>query len=356
MIINSFLRKHKFFFKGKIKNSKRTFHYNIIWFLILRKEDKIGIGECNPLLDNFSFKNLDRYEKELRYLSDRINIIKKKEFYYYHSYITYSSILFGLEQAFLGLENRYPILYDSKFTNGELGLSINSLIWLFSLFKVENEVKKIEKEIDRGFSFIKMKISPKLFPYQFLVLKKIKKKYPYIKIRVDANGSFKNSKEALYCINKLYDISIVHSVEQPIESGNWKDLSKICKKSKLPIALDEELVGINNLKLKKRLLDIISPKYIILKPSICGGFSGSKEWIIEAYQRKIKWCMSSSLESKIGINAIAQWTVKMEEKYNTGVHGLNIGYFHNDFYSPLHIKKGCIWYNPLKIWKFKNLI
>ncbi|AWU44817.1 enolase C-terminal domain-like protein [Blattabacterium punctulatus] len=357
MIINSFLKK-KFFFKEKIKNSKRTFNYNIIWYLILKKNNKIGIGECNPLLDNNAFKNLNVYEKELLYLSKKINIIQKNESYYYHSYISYSSILFGLEQAILGLKNKYPILYDSKFTIGKSGISINSLIWLFSLsnINIENEVKKIEKEINKGFLFIKMKISPKLFTYQLIVLKKIKKKYPYIKIRIDANGSFKNSKEAIYYINKLYDINIVYSVEQPIKIGNWKDLSNICKKSKLPIALDEELIGINNLKFKKRLLDIISPKYIILKPSVCGGFLGSKEWIIEAYKRKIKWCISSSLESKIGINAIAQWTFKMEEKYNKGVHGLNIGYFHNDFYSPLHIKKGYIWYNPLKIWKFKNLI
>ncbi|WP_185870299.1 enolase C-terminal domain-like protein [Blattabacterium cuenoti] len=357
--MKSILKKYQFFFQKKVKNSNRIFKYNIIWFLVIKKENKIGIGECNPLLDQFAFDNLNNYEKELQYLSERINILKKMECYYYHRFISYSSIFFGLEQAFLSLKNRFPILYSSDFTNGKVGLPTNSLIWL-NTFKEDKTLlfKSIEKKILQKFSFIKMKINSKFFYYQYLVLKKVKKEYPHIKIRVDANGSFKSRKNALDCIEKLFDLNIIHYIEQPIGSGNWNDMSHLCKNSKLPIALDEELIKIHNLKLKKKLLDIICPHYIVIKPNICGGFFGSEEWILEAEKRKIGWCISSSLESNIGINAISQWTFNIVEKRNHSiVHGLNTGSFYiNNFYSPLQVEKGNIWYNPLRKWKIKNLI
>lgn len=358
MIIKSKLKKHQFFFKKEVKNANKTFEYSVIWFFIIKKEEKIGVGECNPLLEKLD--NLNFYEKELLFISRKINAIKKTKIDYYRPYISYSSILFGLEQAFLSLKNKFPILYDSKFTNGKRGLSINSLIWYSSIRNTEYEIRKIEKEIFKGFSFIKMKISPIFFHNQYLyfLLKKIQNKYPYIKISMDANGSFKRKEDIISCINKFCDINIIHSVEQPIESGNWKEISAICQVSKIPIALDEELIGINDLKLKKKLLDTIKPKYIVLKPSVCGGFSGCKEWISEANKRKIGWWISSSLESDIGINAMAQWTFKMEREHKNsrGVHGLNIGYFCNDFFSSLQIKKGFIWYNPLHQWNIKNLL
>ncbi|WP_317168096.1 enolase C-terminal domain-like protein [Blattabacterium cuenoti] len=321
----------------------------------MKQNNRIGIGECNPILE--VSKNLNHFKNELESLSKKVIYLKKTEIHYYRKYISYSSIFFGLEQAFLSLKNKFPILYDSEFTHGEKGISINALIWLNSFKKkkgVKNDIiKEIEKKIIKGFSFIKMKTSVDSFEDQYLILKKIKKKYPYIKIRLDANGCFENFQKVLYCLNKLYDLNIVHSMEQPILSGNWKKMSEICKKSKLPIALDEELVGIHELKDKKRLLDVICPKYVVLKPSINGGFYGSKEWILEADKRKIKWWISSSLESNIGINAAAQWTFMMKKKYqNSNVHGLNTGVLYvNNWRSPLEINKGSIWYNPSMKWK-----
>ncbi|WP_226989465.1 enolase C-terminal domain-like protein [Blattabacterium sp. (Blattella germanica)] len=357
--IKFFLKKKTFFFRKKIFNSNRIFNRNTIWFIILKKNNKIGIGECNPLLEKSVSKN--RFENELENLSKRVVSLKKTEVRHYHKYISYSSIFFGLEQAFLSLKNQFPVLYDSEFFHGKKGISINALIWLNS-FKKKNKgsvIKEIENRIIEGFSFIKMKISANFFDYQYSVLKKIKKKYPFIKIRVDANGSFENMKKTLYCLNKLYDLSIIHSIEQPISSGYWKNMSKICKQSKLPIALDEELEGIHELKEKKRLLDIIHPEYVVLKPSINGGFYGSKEWILEANKRKIKWWISSSLESNIGLNAITQWTFMMMRKQHlkysnvdSHVHGLNTGVLYvNNWISPLEIKEGSIWYNPSLKWK-----
>lgn len=359
--IDCFLKKQTFFFKKEVSNSNRTFKKNIIWFIILIQNNKIGIGECNPILDQYALKNLKKFEIELKNLSIKILSLKRTEIYYYYKYISYSSILFGLEQAFLSLKNQFPVLYHSEFTCGKEGVPINSLIWLNSFKNKKDVIREMENQILEGFSLIKIKINTKSFNDQIIILKEIKRKYPFIKIRIDANGSFDDVQKALYCLNKFYDLDIVDSMEQPISSGNWKNMSKICQKSKLPIALDEELINIHVLKEKKKLLDIISPQYIILKPSINGGFYGSEEWILEASKRKIKWCVSSSLESNIGINAIAQWTFMMKKKYNNNqnfnVHGLNTGILYvNNWISPLEIKKGYIWYNPFMKWKIPILL
>jgi L-alanine-DL-glutamate epimerase and related enzymes of enolase superfamily len=359
--INCFLKKKTFFFKEEIYNSNRTFQKNIIWFIILIKNNKIGIGECNPILDKFALKNLKKFQIELENLLIKIHLLKKEEVHYYYKYISYSSILFGLEQAFLSLKNKFPMLYHSAFTDGKEGVYINSLIWINSFNSREYAIKKMENQIFKGFSFIKIKINIDLFDNQYFILKEIKNKYPFIRIRIDANGCFKNVQKALYYSDKFYDLHIVDVIEQPIPSGNWKDMSKICEKSKLPIGLDEELENVNVLKEKKRLLDVIHPQYIILKPSINGGFYRSEEWILEANKRKIKWYISSSLESNIGINAIAQWTFIMHKKYENqnflNSHGLNTGVLYtNNWISPLEIKGGSIWYNPLIKWKIKTLI
>ncbi|WP_185857106.1 enolase C-terminal domain-like protein [Blattabacterium cuenoti] len=356
--INCFLKKRTFFFRNTIFNSNRKFKKNIIWFIILTQNNNIGIGECNPILDQSALNNLKKFEIELRNLSNKILSLKKIEIYYYYKYISFSSILFGLEQAFLSLKTRFPVLYHSEFTYGKEGIPINSLMWLNYFNNVKHAIKEMENLIIKGFLLIKIKINSELFNNQYFVLKEIKKKYPFIKIRVDANGCFNNIQEALYYLNKFYDLDIIDSMEQPILSGNWKSMSEICKKSKIPIALDEELENVNILKEKKRLLDVIQPKYIILKPSINGGFYGTEEWILEANKRKIKWYISSSLESNIGINAIAQWTFIMQKKYNNqGPHGFNTGILYlNNWISSLEIKKGFIWYNPFTKWKIKILL
>ncbi|WP_238786188.1 enolase C-terminal domain-like protein [Blattabacterium cuenoti] len=341
-----FIFKKKFIFKNKIYNSNKIFRYSIIWYIILKNNNKIGIGECNPILDKLALKNLKKFENELYIVSNKI-IFNKMKIFYYYKYINYSSILFGLEQAFLSLKNKFIILYNSEFTKGWKGVPINDLIWL-NAWKKHDIIKKIENKIFEGFLFIKIKINIKLIYYQCKILEYINKKYPFVKIRIDANGCFNNKNIALYYINNiLYKFHIIHSIEQPILSGNWKEMYEICKKSKLPIALDEELEGIKKLEDKKKLLDFIKPNYIVIKPSVNGGFYESEEWIFEAKKRNIKWWISSSLESNIGINAIAQWSFMMNKKYKKIItHGLNTSFLYTkNFNIPIKIIKGHIWYN-----------
>src|SRR5690606_16271058 len=94
-------------------------------------------------------------------------------------------------------------------------------------------------------------------------------------IRVDANGGFDES-NALYKINQLSEYKL-HSIEQTTKQKQYDSMSELCKKTSLPIALDEELIGVVNYNDKENLLLKIRPKYIILKPSLVGGFKGSQE-------------------------------------------------------------------------------
>ena len=141
-----------------------------------------------------------------------------------------------------------------------------------------------------------------------------------ITLRVDANGAFSPS-DALEKLKELakYDI---HSIEQPIKQGQWQAMRSLCDSTPLPIALDEELIGIHSLEDKREMLEAIRPQYIILKPSLVGGFKGCIEWIQLAESMNIPWWITSALESNIGLDAIAQFTsifpVKLPQGLGTG--------------------------------------
>ena len=78
----------------------------------------------------------------------------------------------------------------------------------------------------------------------------------------------------------------MHSIEQPIRQGQVDEMAQLCSETPLPIALDEELIGVFSVTNKQLLLQTIKPQYIILKPTLVGGFKGSQEWI--ALQNQIK--------------------------------------------------------------------
>ncbi|WP_185882233.1 enolase C-terminal domain-like protein [Blattabacterium cuenoti] len=355
--MKSFLKKKIFFFKKNIINSKRIFHKCVIWFLVIKVKNKISIGECNPIIEE---NNLAKYEQELLCLSQRINLIQKQEICYYYNYINYSSILFGLEQVLLGLKKQFPIFYKSKFTIGQEGIPINYVIWLNK--DVNDLIHKIKLKYNLGFSSFKIKINLKYFDDQYNALKQISDTYPAIKVILDANECFKNYDIALCYIKKLEKIKIIHSIEQPIKSKNWNEMSKICKNSKIPITLDEELFSVNEITKKKNLLDIINPKYIVLRPNINWGFNGVKEWILEAEKRHINWKVSSSLETTIGMNVISQWLYyvfnkKMNDNLLPIHHGLITQHFVNDIRLPLTMKNGYLFCKyDQKTWNIINLI
>jgi len=317
------------------------------WFLILEDKGMYGIGEC-ALFKGLSTDDVSTYEDTLRWVCENI---EKGETALYYLLNTYPSIQFGVEQAFLSLKSKTPFeLFPSKFTDFKAAIQINGLIWMgeekFMLSQIKTKIKQ-------GFRCIKMKIGALNFDSELRMLRQIRKQYTSaeIQLRVDANGAF-NTNNAIDKLKALADCEL-HSIEQPIKPGNYNEMKALCKITPLPIALDEELIGVWDVTEKEKLLQTVQPQFIILKPSLIGGFKGSLEWIRLAEKYKIGWWVTSALESNIGLNAIAQWTFTLE---NELPQGLGTGaLFTNNFNSPLEVTAGHLQYNKMKNWN-TNLI
>ena len=337
---------HKYLldFKQPSGTSRGTLTQKETYFIIINSEIKQGIGECG-LFRGLSIDDRLDYENKLNWVCNHIDLGLEELL---TQLIEFPSIQIGLEMAFKSLESHDPFeLFPSKFTGGEDSISINGLIWMGS----ESFMKEqIAKKIEAGFSCIKMKIGAIDFQQEINLLKSIRNQFSSkdIELRVDANGAF-HPTNALEKLKILSDLDL-HSIEQPIKQGQIDAMATLCKKTPLPIALDEELIGVFSVTKKQELLQTINPQYIILKPSLVGGFSGSDEWINLAEKQNIGWWITSALESNVGLNAIAQYTYT---KQSIMPQGLGTGsLFTNNFECPMQVNNGQLQYNNLKNWKF----
>jgi L-alanine-DL-glutamate epimerase-like enolase superfamily enzyme len=263
---------------------------------------------------------------------------------------TFPSIAFGLETALLDLKAKgSKQLFESKFSIGETGIPINGLVWMGDKAFMQ---KQIREKIAADYQCIKLKIGALDFETELAILADIRQQFSAkdIEIRLDANGAF-SANEALEKLEKLaaYDI---HSIEQPIRQGQSNEMAEICQKSPIPIVLDEELIGVNHTD-REQLLEKIKPAYIILKPSLLGGFNTCENWIKLAKTHNIGWWITSALESNIGLNAIAQWTYTLNSPLPQGLGTGQL--YHNNIPSPLQIKNAQLFYNPKEQWDLNSL-
>jgi O-succinylbenzoate synthase len=318
------------------------------WFIHLEENGKIGIGECG-ILRTLSVDDRPDYEDKLQWVCENIHLGKDK---LWESLLEFPSIQFGVEMAFLSLASKTPFeLFESEFTSGQKSMLINGLVWMGE----ESFMKQqIEEKLAQGFTCIKLKIGAIDFEKELGLLRFIRQHFDEktIEIRVDANGAF-SSNDALHKIKQLA-VYKLHSIEQPIQKNNTDRMAELCKITPLPIALDEELIGVFLPSEKEALLQKIKPQYIILKPSLVGGFRGTLEWISIAEKLKIKWWITSALESNIGLNAIAQFTYTL---HNLLPQGLGTGgLYTNNFECPLEILNGHLIYKEDKKWEvnFEN--
>jgi o-succinylbenzoate synthase len=340
-------QKYRLQFKQASGTSRGILKTKETFFLIVTKGSKAGIGEC-AVFRGLSVDDKPDYEQKLAWLCNNINTNIDKLLAELQAY---PSIQFGLEQAILSLKSNSSFeLYPSKFTKSKDGIPINGLIWMGT----ESFMKQqITAKLKTGFTVIKMKIGAIDFETEISLLKSIRKEYNTneIELRVDANGAF-TPKSALEKLKRLSDIQI-HSIEQPIKQGQLDEMAALCEKTPIPIALDEELIGVFDVTKKQELLQIIKPQYVILKPSLIGGFKGSQEWIDLADKMNIGWWITSALESNVGLNAIAQWTYTLKNKMPQGLGTGSL--FTNNFESPLEVSNGHLHYNKNKNWNFNLL-
>lgn len=323
-------------FKQPAGTSRGVYTERRSWFISINDGKRTGIGECAPL-PQLSYDDISDYADVLRGFCDQVEQTGDIP---YEAMRDYPSMLFGLETALLNLRNGNQ-LFDTAFSRGEVGIPINGLVWMGSYNEMLN---RMEQKLDQGFHCVKLKIGAIDFDHELDLIKRIRSRFSHheVELRVDANGAFPFD-EALYKLELLSQYNI-HSIEQPIHAGQWSFMSELCRESPLPIALDEELIGINDPDQKRQMLNIIRPRYIILKPSLHGGMMGTHEWINIARDMGIGSWITSALESNVGLNAIAQFCSSVYGDSITMPQGLGTGQlFTDNIPLPLEIRSDKLW-------------
>lgn len=339
-------KKYTLEFKTPGGTSRGILTHKDTWFLCLEDGERWGIGECN-MFRGLSADDRPGYEQMLEWLMDHCHLDPET---LYEALIDFPSIRFGLEQALLSLVAEHHMeLIPSLFTAGRQSIPINGLIWMGNPDFMRAQ---IQQKLQSGFRCVKVKIGSLDFEEEMKLLAELRSiGGRELEIRVDANGAFSPA-EAPFKLERLAALGI-HSIEQPIRQGQHEAMKALCAESILPIALDEELIGIFRPAARHELLEGIAPDYIILKPSLLGGFKACETWMQKATDLGIRFWVTSALESNIGLNAIAQWTaglpIDMPQGLGTG------GLFTNNIVSPLLVKNAALHYDPVRSWDLETV-
>ena len=340
----SFFKK-VFKFNFKARTSRGLMKDKTSWFIKLwdsQASSVFGLGECGPL-PGLSIDAGPDFESLLTGIISQFNEARLQQpmFEEISKFVPQSlpSVVFGFETAMLDLHHGgQRIIYKNNFGEGQ-PIPINGLIWMGDM---DFTMGQINTKIAEGFKCIKLKVGGLDFDRECDVLHYVRKRYfrENITIRVDANGAFKLD-EALYKLEQLAKFN-VHSIEQPIKPGQ-EEMEELCRKSQVPVAFDEELIGKHTQQEKIAMLQHLKPQFIVLKPTLHGGLKGCAEWITIAEKLGIGWWITSALESSVGLNAICQFTAN----YKTDLYqGLGTGMiYENNFESPLEVREGNIYYN-----------
>ena len=332
-------------FKQPAGTSRGVYTTRKSWFVHLYDGEQEGVGECAPLPD-LSCDAIPNYGEVLQGFCDDVCRTGQID---YEALRPYPSMLFGLETALLDLRSQESgVLFDTAFSRGEVGIPINGLVWMGSY---EEMLQRMEEKLEKGFGCVKLKIGAIDFERELDLVKRIRQRFSFhdVELRLDANGAFPYE-GALYKLELLSQYAI-HSIEQPIRQKQWAFMAELCRESPLPIALDEELIGVNDPEMKSHMLGIIKPRYIVLKPSLHGGMAGCREWIAAAKEQGIGSWITSALESNIGLNAIAQFTSDVYGDHIRMPQGLGTGQlFTDNIPMPLEIRGERLWRQKIEKW------
>lgn len=350
----SFSRK-VFRFNFKARTSRGLMKDKTSWFIRLGDENApeiFGIGECGPL-QGLSIDHRPDFEDILAGIIDRINAssftISDDDAVKDLIPSVFPSILFGVETALLDLQNGGKrILYNNAFLKGT-PVPINGLIWMGD---IDFMMDQINKKVAEGFNCLKLKVGGLDFDRECDILSYIRRRYfrQDIMIRLDANGAFRVD-DVLYKLGELAKFQI-HSIEQPIKPG-LEEMEELCRKSPIPVAFDEELIGITSEDKMERLLERLKPQYLVLKPTLHGGFKTCEQWIRIANASNIGWWMTSALESSVGLNAVCQFAANYQSRQPQGLGTGTI--YENNINSPLMVKSGHIFYDQALKWDEESL-
>ena len=335
MSLNVTMSERVLHFKQPAGTSRGVYTERKSWLVTISDGKAVGRGECAPLPD-LSCDACENYGDILRRFCDEVERTGEID---YEAMRDFPSMLFGLETALLDL--RGTTLFDTAFSRGEVGIPINGLVWMGSY---DEMLRRMEQKLEQGFRCVKLKIGAIDFEQELDLIRRIRERFSFheVELRLDANGAFPYQ-EALYKLELLSQYAI-HSIEQPIRQGQWAYMAELCRESPLPIALDEELIGVNDREMKSHLLRVVKPAYIVLKPSLHGGMAGCREWIEAARSQDVGSWITSALESNIGLNAIAQFCSAVYGDHIRMPQGLGTGQlFTDNIDMPLEIRGDQLW-------------
>lgn len=327
-------------FKQPAGTSRGVYTERRSWMVTVTDGSATGAGECAPLPD-LSCDASPNYINKLRQFCDDIERTGQLDT---EALRDYPSMLFGLETAMLSLkacQRGQTALFDTAFSRGEVGIPINGLVWMGAY---DEMLARLEQKLAQGFRCVKLKVGAIDFEQELDLVKRIRQRFSHheVELRLDANGGFRPD-EALYRLEILSQYNI-HSIEQPIRQQQWAYMAELCRESPLPIALDEELIGVNDPDTKRQMLNIIKPAYLVLKPSLHGGMTGCREWIALAKEMDIGTWITSALESNVGLNAIAQFCSDVYGDHISFPQGLGTGQlFTDNIDMPLEIRNDKLW-------------
>lgn len=350
-MLKAFTKKHTFEFITPGGTSRGILKTKDSWYIVIYDDDYsnvYGIGECS-IIKGLSIDNAEDMETKLDAV---VNDINNWAYWLEEGLDDFPSIRFGLETAIKDIaEGGNRLLFTSEFTEGRAQIPINGLVWMGD-YQIMRE-RLIEK-IKLGYRCVKIKIGAIDFADELNLLKLVRADFSEsdIELRVDANGAF-TPDNALEKLKQLSQYNI-QSIEQPIMAHQREQMAELCKSSPIPIALDEELIGLMKEDEIGCMLDTINPQYIVVKPSLLGGLRQSQIVINEAEKRNIEWWVTSALEGNIGLNAIAQWTYSLD---NNMAQGLGTGMlFKNNIPSPLSIEEAGLFYDQNKDWDLNHIL
>jgi len=336
------IRKALLHFARPAKTSRDTLNTREVYYFLLEEDGRVGIGECAPIF-GLSREEPMIFRQSLDIVSTLLDINDIQE----ELLLQNPSIRFAIETAKLDLMNGgkrevFPLSLKSR-------IPINGLVWMN---EKEAMLSEALAKMEEGYSCIKLKIGGINFEDELDILKEIRNQYSSskVEIRLDANGAF-SIDDALNKLERLSKCDI-HSIEQPIKAGQWKEMRELCKHSPIPIALDEELIAMDDKK--DALLESIQPQFIILKPTLHGGLVGCDQWIKDAEKRSIKWWATSALESNIGLNAIAQWLTTYKNPLSQGLGTGKL--FVDNIPSPLQSGSGYFWWDEHLTWQVDSIL
>ncbi len=329
----------------ELGTSKGAIHARKVWYLIAWDTDRPqirGIGEAALFPGHSREFPADVRTKLLELCANTTDWDQRLR----TDLVAVPSVRFAVEQCLRDLAvSGTKELFPSPFTLGRQAIPINGLVWMGDKATMK---QRIREQIEKGFTTVKMKIGAIGIDDELDLLRAVRQEYGPgdITLRVDANGAF-GAREAMPVLERLAALQ-VHSIEQPVAPGLYEVMAELCERSPVPIALDEDLIGQNHADAKRDLLDNVRPRFIVIKPSLVGGWAATQEWIDLAKARNIGWWITSALESSIGLNAIAQWTATLDVDL---AQGLGTGSVYGDnIPSPLLAERGELRYRPEVSW------